>query len=176
MVLISGCVETINFNSPISEQPTTTTISSIATPTPTIIPSPIIFHVGDTVSDGVTNITLNGLRYTTAINEGHSLLQADYGYKYIILDITLEIVQPGEERYYGQGNSFRVVDSEGYIYTNHRAEYEALKRPLASAQNLTYGDKLRGELSFEIPENAVGLRFKFQIHENKWITYKLSNP
>lgn len=174
-VLLTGCVQTPKQELTPTATPTlipTTTPTYTATPTSTAAPD--IYYVGETASDGVVNITLKGLRYTTVIDE-RSLFKAQPGNIFVILDITLEIIKEGEKRFYPQGNSFRVRDSNGYIYTNHRQEYEALKQGLASSQNLTFGDKLRGELAFEISENHNSLTFQFLFDPDNRVTFKLSD-
>lgn len=180
MFFIGGCVQSptsnniTSVNNPPIQTPVVTSVSFPPTPTLT----PIMYHVGETASDGITNITLNGLRYTTVINEKDNLLnmlKAQPGYKYVILEITLEIIKGGEKRSYPQGMSFIVKDSEGYVYRNHKIEYEALRMPLSSAGSIAYGDKLRGELAFEIPENARGLKFQFQFDSDNRTTFKLSD-
>ncbi len=171
IVLTAGCVGTPEQEAPTSV-PTTIAATTASTPQPT----PALYHVGETASDGITNITLNGLRYTTIIDEKNNALyisRASPGNKYAILDITLEIIKYGESRNFPQGMSFYIVDSDGYLYTNHKEEYMALKKPLASSMSLLYGDKLRGELSFEIPSDARRLRFLF--NSTNHTTFKLSD-
>lgn len=170
-VLITGCVQV-----PKQDIDTSTTVAPTLTPTttPTSTAKPVIYYVGETASDGVVNITLNGLRYTSVINE-KNLVKAQPGNMFIILDITLEIIKNGEKRFYPQGGPFRIRDSNGYVYTTNQQEHEALRQGLTSAQNLTYGDKVRGELAFEIPENNNGLTFQFLFDPDNRVTFKLGD-
>lgn len=170
-VLIAGCVQTPkqDINPSTTVAPTLT-----STTTPTSTATSDIYYVGETASDGVVNITLNGLRYTAVINE-KNLVKAQPGNTFIILDITLKIIKNGEKRFYPQGGPFRIGDSNGYVYTTNQQEHEALKQGLASAQNLTYGDKVRGELAFEIPENNNDLTFQFLFDSDNRVTFKLGD-
>lgn len=152
----------------------TSTTTPTSTNTPTSTATPNMYYVGETASDGVVNITLNGLRYTSVINE-RNLVKAQPGNMFVILDITLEIIKAGDVRLYAQGGPFRVRSSNGYLYTTHQKEYEALNKGLVSNQNLTYGDKTRGELAFEIPETSNSLTFQFLFDPDNRVTFDLGD-
>lgn len=170
-MLIAGCVQ-----APKQDIVPSTTVAPTATltTTPTPLATPNIYHVGETASDGVVNITLNGLRYTSVINENYQV-KAQPGNTFIILDLTLGVIKNGEKRFYPQGGPFRIRDSNGYSYTTDQQKYEALEKGLRSAQNLTYEDKVRGELAFEIPENSDGLTFQFLFDPDNRVTFKLGD-
>jgi hypothetical protein len=85
MILVSvmalGCLE----SQPSQTSKPTTISPTVTSATP--VQTPEIYYVGETASDGVTNITLKGIRYTATINE-RKVLTAPPGSKYLILDIS----------------------------------------------------------------------------------------
>ena len=99
----------------------------------------------------------NGIVFTVnSIENGSSYFPSEPGYQYIVVDVTIEnqtdeVYKERSQLYLTE--MFKVSDSEGYQYDpslfgNTRGSLEAEIQP----QN-----KLRGQISFEIPTDAEGL-------------------
>lgn len=178
IVLGLGCIENTSPKSGIDKEEISNTSESPETKQSTPSSVETTYNIGDIASDGITNIKLNSIRYYTVIDEKNNrqyIAKAQQGNVWLILDMTLEIIKNGEKRSYPQFSSFVVKDSEGFVYINHRIEYEALRNPLTSAMTIIYGDKLRGELAFEVPQTAKDLKFKFKFDDNNFAIFKLGD-
>lgn len=186
IIVISGCVNNepgsistpVSTETPITVEETTTvqeTEPSIliitATPTPviptvtitespTITSTPVaqIYNVGKSVSNADTEMTLNSIRYTKAINSKN----ADTGKQFLIIDVTIENIDTSKKLSYS-GDQFVVLDSDEdmeRIYGEYVSSFELTKH--FNGVNISSGEKRQGELSFQVPEGAKGLQLKFE--------------
>lgn len=126
--------------------------------------SPIkIYDIGDTCSDNLTKITVNGKRYANSINEKNDeshMVQAESGFEYLILDITLENISPNRSRSYAAYWHYKILSPEGYTYEMDRNASSALSKKL-DGSDVMPGTKRRGEVPFKVPIDAEGLQLQF---------------
>lgn len=124
--------------------------------------APTTYVVGDTVTDGKTNIVVNSVRTTTRIDEKNnefSVADAQSGYEYVILDVTIENVG-SDTASYSPIINFKVYDSSGYSYSDDFTAETALSKPF-DGNNVVPGSKRRGEVPFMVPTDAQGLQLQF---------------
>lgn len=143
MITIIGCGETTT-----PEKATTTQNDESQKPK-----APETFSVGESIKMGGLICTVNSVRDS----KGGDFLRPEEGNIYKIIDITLENM--GEESVsISSLLMFSLSDAEGYKYNvtiapDTKGSIEGELQP---------GRKLRGEIAFEVPEDAVGLELLFE--------------
>ncbi len=151
LISIAGCI----YNGP---ETTSSAITAI-TPAPTVQ----IHSIGQSVSDGNSRMTLNNVRYTQEINEKKNesgAFKAESGKQFLIINITIENISPDKNMSYS-GYQFIILDSNDYIYEEDaKASKQLAKR--FNGTEMAPGDKREGELSFQIPANAIGSKLRFE--------------
>ncbi|MFA0822358.1 MAG: DUF4352 domain-containing protein [Methanomethylovorans sp.] len=124
--------------------------------------TPTTYKVGDVVTDGKTNFVVNGMKTASKIDEKNnefSVAEAQPGYEYMILDVTIENIG-SETVSYSPTINFKVLDSSGYSYTEDFTAETALAKPL-DGNNVVPGGKCRGEVPYLVPGDAQGLQLQF---------------
>jgi len=145
--------------SPTLAAPTPTpaqTVVRTATPkaTPTTAPTPIVGAVGDTLSNKTAAVTVNSVDLAFVSPNPYS--QPDAGKHFIVIDVTIEAIGSGAVSY--NPLDFEVADADSYRYT-----WEGV---VGVESDLSYGDlrpgeKVRGRISFQIPDTAKGLQLLY---------------
>jgi hypothetical protein len=154
------------------------TSQSTATPTPssgnnsaqetTLKPSPVplaktTHKIGEVVSVKDKNLNLqfkvNGIRE----HQGKGVIKPNPGSKWIVVSST--IANKGQEPKTFSVVSFELMDSKNnqYEVALLAAALEDVKSPTGQIKP---GDERRGEVAFEVPENAQGLKVLFQPNRN----------
>lgn len=120
---------------------------------PTVQQTQKHFAIGDSIKMGDLVLTVNSARQSS----GGEFDQPQSGHVYEIINATLE--NTGQEsEVISSLSMFSLKDSEGYKYnstfvSNAKGQLDG---------ELTPGDKMRGELAFEIPKTAKGLQLLFE--------------
>lgn len=110
-----------------------------------------IFNIGDSVKAGDLVFTVN----STRTDNGNDIFKPAEGSIFYIVDVTIENTG-NESEAVSSLMMFNLFDSEGYNYTvtigpETRGQVDG---------EIMAGRKLRGELVFEIPENAESLELE----------------
>lgn len=125
-----------------------------------------VFNIGDTIKAGKGEFTVNGIREYY----GSEFLKPKDGKMYYVVDISVENISQ-DSLNLSSIMMFKLFDSESYshdvsIVTDLKGSLDAQVSP---------GNKIRGEIAFEIDKNSSGL--KLQIKPSLWgsgdITVKL---
>lgn len=122
-----------------------------------------IFNIGDTATDGTTDITLNNVRFIDIIDEKDnqfSVAKAPTGKTYAILDITLENSSPDKTTSISHLMSSQVVDNDGYTYDEDFEGAVALEKGYKDG-DLLPGMKQRGEIAFLVPKTVSKLKYTY---------------
>jgi hypothetical protein len=109
------------------------------------------FKIGDSVKAGNLIFTVN----STRTDAGGEFIKPDDGKIYYIVDVTVENTGDESENVSSM-LMFKLIDSDGY-------NYSVTFGPETQGQvdgEIAAGRKLRGELVFEIPEDAEGLELE----------------
>lgn len=113
------------------------------------------FNVGDTVEIGTLTLTVNEITYPA----GDQFNKPSSGNKFLVVDLTIE----------NKGTSAAsistllqmwVKDSTGQKFTVDLMATTAAKGATPDGE-LAAGEKIRGQVGFQVPENATGLVFVF---------------
>lgn len=113
------------------------------------------FNVGDTIEIGTLMLTVNEITYPA----GDQFNKPSAGNKYLVVDLTIE----------NKGTSAAgistllqmwVKDSTGQKFTMDLMATTAAKGATPDGE-LAAGEKVRGQVGFQVPENATGLVFVF---------------
>lgn len=125
----------------------------IAQSATTTQPHQITAQVGQVIDQGMYSLIIN------AVEEGETYspyLNPDSGNHYVAVDLT--IASKADEGV--SVNEFNAVlkDSEGYQY---RPTYTGKDPQLGAENDLPLGDKVRGWITFEVPDSAEGLMFEY---------------
>ncbi len=170
IIATSGCVN--NSTEPVVPIPTQTEdvrIDTSDTPTETST-TPIdtsediqIYNIGQNVSDNNTKMTLNNIIYTKIIDEGKNISNADTGKKFLIMNITIENIGKDKNISY-PGSQFIILDTDEDIETIYEEDSGASLnlRKYFNGEDILPGTERKGELVFQVPENAKGLNLRFE--------------
>jgi hypothetical protein len=156
LILSAGCsLNQVNmqiFPSPKSSPKTTAKPSEPKLPKTT-------FNVGQLVSIADDNLYVQLTVHGTREHQGVRALAPNQGNKWILVDTT--ITNKGEKPINLTVISFGLIDSENkqYDVALLAGALEDVKIPTGK---LNPGDKQRGEVTFEAPKNAKGLKLLFK--------------
>jgi hypothetical protein len=129
-----------------------------ATPTkrPTPIPptpKPVPGRVGQKVEAGGIALTVNNVSTARSIEE---FWEADAGFHFLVVDVTLQTTTRDSAPY--NIWYFSLKDSQDFEYTITMVA----PKPQLQWGNLSQGEKVRGNVAFEIPENSRGLVLSYE--------------
>jgi hypothetical protein len=126
--------------------------------------APTELTIGSTGDIDGVKVTLNEVRHET---EG--IVPAKEGMEYVILNVTLEN-GTNKNQAFSTLLNMSLKDDTGQKYTD---AFGAKKTDSPGGQ-VVPGDKLRGEVAYEVPKTATGLRFIYAPFLNqKQLTFKL---
>lgn len=158
IILISGCVGEKTYETPTNV-------------TPKQKPQVKTFKIGETASNGKIAVIVNSIKFLDVIkyNITSEVMGEEYtytydykpkeGYKFLILDLTVENLQADKTVTISSLIQFKVTDKDGYSYdVSFGTAY--LDRKWSDG-DLLPGQKRRGNVAFEVPKNAQGLKFEF---------------
>jgi len=109
------------------------------------------YEIGDSIKAGNLIFTVN----STRIDEGGDFIKPKDGYIYYIIDVTVENTGDKSESV-SSLMMFKLFDSDGY---NYNITIGPETKGSVDGE-ISSGRKLRGELVFEIPEDAEGLELE----------------
>lgn len=110
-----------------------------------------VYEIGDSVKAGNLIFTVN----STRIDEGGDFIKPKDGYIYYIIDVTVENTGDKSESV-SSLMMFKLFDSDGY---NYNITIGPETKGSVDGE-ISSGRKLRGELAFEIPQDAEGLELE----------------
>lgn len=130
----------------------TTAPGATDAPAATSAPAQSVGQVGDRVEANGVALTVNGV---SAVDEVNDIFTPDEGNIFLVVDVTIESLS--EDASYNP-LYFKVKDSDGFEYnSNFTAPDPSLK-----SGELSAGDKVRGNVSFEVPADATGLELSYE--------------
>lgn len=162
-MLVVGCTGPDSEKNSVSTENSSIRSESSEVKNEETVSSTKIYEIGDTCSDNLTRITINGKRYTDSINEINDesyTVKAENGYHYLILDITLENIDDNRSRNYAEYAHYKILSPDGYTYEFDSDASNVLAKPLDSS-DVFPGNKRRGEVPFQVPINATDLKLQF---------------
>lgn len=109
------------------------------------------YKIGDSMKAGNLIFTVN----STRIDEGGDFIKPKDGYIYYIIDVTVENTGDKSESV-SSLMMFKLFDSDGY---NYNITIGPETKGSVDGE-ISSGRKLRGELAFEIPQDAEGLELE----------------
>lgn len=117
-----------------------------------------VHSAGDTVSKQDLQVTLHGFRTETALD---SYTEADDGNRYAIPDVSVKN-DTGEPLSVSIALQMLVKDGTGRAYTVDISGLSALDQAFAQGSELAAGETRRGEIAYQVPEDAGELFFAFE--------------
>ena len=161
VIFISGCTSSKPYVQP----------QSANTPSPASYPvvtktsqaqAPIVktFNVGESASDGKLRITVNSRKFTNTV--GNEYITPKSGNQYLVLDVTVENLQPDKSTAFSSLMQFDAADSYGYAYNEDVMATVSIDKGWRDGSDLLPGGKRRGNVVFEVPLDAKGLQFLFK--------------
>ncbi|HHT53933.1 MAG TPA: DUF4352 domain-containing protein [Clostridiales bacterium] len=109
------------------------------------------YKIGDSVKAGNLIFTVN----STRTDEGSDFIKPKDGHIYHIVDVTVENAGDKSETV-SSLMMFKLLDSDGY---NYSVTFGPETKGAVDGE-ISAGRKLRGELVFEVPEDATGLELE----------------
>lgn len=110
--------------------------------------------VGEVVEQGSYALVVNEVEMGQSYN---SYIQPKPGNQFIAIDLT--IISKADQGVSANGLFAVLKDSEGFQY---RPRFSGKDPQLGSENDIPNGDKVRGWLTFEVPETAEGLVFEYR--------------
>jgi hypothetical protein len=174
-VFISGCTSDTAYQQPstVPSAPTLSKTPAYSAPAITQTQKAIVksFNIGESATDDQLKVTLNSAKYmdkityssSTSVNGQSYTSNMDFpakaGYKFLILDISIENLLPDKTQRVSELLSFKVSDADGYSYPY--SFYTAYLDRKFEGGEILPGQKKRGSAAFEVPNNPNGLQFNF---------------
>ena len=119
-------------------------------PTPT--PAPAIAQIGDRVEAGGVALTVNSASTISSFD----FMTAAEGSTYLVLDVLIETIDRDTAPY--NPLYFSVKDADGFQYNSTLIAPD----PSLKSGELARGDRVRGNIAFEVPATAVGLVLTYE--------------
>lgn len=136
-----------------TSQPAATPPPPIATPEPpTQTPPPALAQIGDRVEAGGVALTVN----TATTVDSFDFMTAAEGSTYLVLDVLIETTDRDTAPY--NPLYFSVKDADGFQYNSALIAPE----PSLKSGDLARGDRVRGNLAFEVPSGTAGLVLTYE--------------
>ncbi len=120
---------------------------------PTSVPTQTIFKIGDTATKMLWSVTLNSVKIVTS----GPYAQPGAGDIFLVVDVTTQNLSSGPQLV-SSGASFTLKDTTGQVYDE---KVTGIGVPPDNA-SLQPNDKLRGQISYEVPKNLHDFTFQFQ--------------
>jgi Domain of unknown function (DUF4352) len=120
---------------------------------PTVAPTQTMFKIGDTASNTLWNVTLNGAKEVTS----GTFSQPGAGNIFLVVDVTTQNLSSSPQLV-SSGASFTLKDTTGQVY-NEKVTGIGVPPDNTSLQP---NDKLRGQISYEVPKSLHDFTFQFQ--------------
>lgn len=136
---------------PTSARESTAIPQPTGTPVPPT-PAPSLAAIGETASGGGVALTVNAV--STVAEDAFGPPQA--GSVYFVVDVTLENLSRNDGAAYSPFY-FTVQDADGFEYA-----FETYIDPAIRAATLPLGERVRGNVTFEVPAAATGLILSFE--------------
>lgn len=113
------------------------------------------YNVGDVIAMGTTTLTVNEIQYPA----GDDFSKPDAGFKFLVVDLTIEN-KGAEAISVSTLLQMSIKDPGGQKYD---VDFMATAASGGSSPDgeIAPGEKLRGQVGFQVPENATGLVFVF---------------
>ena len=120
---------------------------------PTSAPTQTIFNVGDTATNTLWNVTLNSVKEFTS----GPYAQPGAGMIFLVVDVTTQNLSSSPQLV-SSGASFTLKDATGQVYDEKITGIGVPPDNTALQPN----DKLRGQISYEVPKSLHDFTFQFQ--------------
>ena len=120
---------------------------------PTSIPTQTIFKVGDTATNTLWSVTVNSVKVANSAPYS----QPSAGDIFLVVDVTTQNLSSSPQLV-SSGASFALQDATGQVY---QEKITGIGVP-PDNPTLQPNDKLRGQISYEIPKNLHAFMFQFR--------------
>ena len=133
---------------------TATSVAATATPpAPTEVPAAGAGKVGQPQTAGGISLTVNKVSTTSSIND---FLKPKAGNFYLVVDVTIQNLDRDSAPY--NPLYFKVKDADGFEYNMSVVAPD----PGLKSGALAKGDKVRGNVAFEVPKTANGFVLSYE--------------
>jgi hypothetical protein len=152
---LAGIVKPSETKAPAVIPPTNTPVPlPVDTETPIPAPSIAMGTIGQRIEHNGIALTVTKVSKINSIN---TYLVPEAGNTYLVVEVIIENASRAEETPYNPFY-FSVKDADGYQYTSAMLSPE----PSLSAGKLVQGDKVRGNIAFEVKDTATGFVLSYE--------------
>ena len=120
---------------------------------PTSVPTQTIFKIGETATNTLWSVTMNSVKEVTS----GPYAQPGAGNIFLIVDVTTQNLSSSPQ-IVSSGASFTLKDTTGQVYSE---KFTGIGTPPDNGA-LQPNDKLRGQISYEVPKSLHDFTFQFQ--------------
>ena len=146
VVVIAVLASAGSHNSTFSAQQTTAVNQS------TVVPQATTFSIGETATNGTWSVTVNSVQ----TNKGDQIFTPASGDTFLVVDVTVSNLS-STPQLVSSVASFTLKDSTGQAYNE---KFTDIGKPLDGT--IQPGDKLRGQLVYEVATSQRAFEFQFQ--------------
>ena len=148
VVLVSA-----NHQNSTTQQQFATQPASQPTSQPTSVPTQVIFNVGETATNTLWSVTVNSVKEVTS----GTYAQPSAGEIFLVVDVTTQNLSSSPQ-IVSSGATFTLKDATGQVYQETETGIGVPPNDVSLQPN----DKLRGQISYEVPKSLHEFTFQFQ--------------
>lgn len=133
-----------------------------STPTPTPVPptpTPTVYSVGQAVTVGNWQITVNSLKTSSGSN-GTVVITVDAGKQFLLINVTMK--NTGSAAQTASSMAFTLKQSDGTLVQNSSSLVSATLGSPAPDGSVNPGDKIKGDLSFTPDKTSKTFTLTFE--------------
>ena len=120
---------------------------------PTSVPTQVIFNVGETATNTLWSVTVNSVKEVTS----GTYAQPSAGEIFLVVDVTTQNLSSSPQ-IVSSGATFTLKDATGQVYQETETGIGVPPNDVSLQPN----DKLRGQISYEVPKSLHEFTFQFQ--------------
>jgi len=120
---------------------------------PTSVPTQVIFYVGETATNTLWSVTVNSMKEVTS----GPYAQPSAGDIFLVVDVTTQNLSSSPQ-IVSSGASFTLKDATGQVYQETDTGIGVPPNDVSLQPN----DKLRGQISYEVPKSLHEFTLQFQ--------------
>jgi Domain of unknown function (DUF4352) len=122
------------------------------------------YDIGQSTDNGNTKIVLNGIRFAESI--GDTKIMPEPGSKFLIVNVSIENIGNESSLYYK--DQFVILDEGGDMEMIYAVDILGSSNLFHrfDGENIKPGEERKGELAYQVPKNAKGLKLKFEYSDS----------
>ncbi len=110
------------------------------------------------------DVVINSKQVSNQIGSADLMSTPSPGHQYLILNVTVKNLNE-QDADIGNPNYFKLITADGFAYKDASSSYH-LDNAIQSVSHTSPGDKLTGQIAFEIPQSATPSKIQYVDYSN----------